>query len=94
MESKVRDRDLILNENGQLVDMNAMLNRLNNSTVRTVKGKSNVAMHIFFNHNGCAIFIINRIGHALKKRVILWIYAMTIQMLKSWETYNTQLVGF
>ena len=38
MESRGRGRYLILNENGQLVDMNGMQNTLNNSTTRTVKG--------------------------------------------------------
>ena len=38
LESRGRGRDLILNENNKLIDMNAMLNRLNNNTSRTVKG--------------------------------------------------------
>ena len=39
LESRGRGKDLILNENNRLVDMNAMLNRLNNSTARIVKGE-------------------------------------------------------
>ena len=34
-----RGKYLILNENGQLVDMNSMLNILNNTNARTVKGE-------------------------------------------------------